>query len=80
MADTECAKSLSAHHKNKNPFWSTTIFPLLLRARNKEYILAQMVELVDTPALEAGVARCESSSLSLGTKKTICSNSKFPVI
>ena len=29
---------------------------------------AQVVELVDTPVLEAGVERRESSSLSLGTK------------
>ena len=31
-------------------------------------ISAQVVELVDTPVLEAGVERRESSSLSLGTK------------
>gem|GEM_PF-3896753 len=31
------------------------------------FFFAQMVELVDTPALEAGIAKCESSNLSLGT-------------
>ena len=33
-----------------------------------------MVELVDTLVLEASIERCESSSLSLGTKQEIFKN------